>query len=809
MTTNASVTPTNTTTYNANDHLVCTCNNQLTVGQTGNIKTTSDALWLGLKSECSQSFPTAHTVENSVNTTTAYLGSLCNAADAKANGYVTINNDACNNYLLHDYLPIGALSSANAYYSDASSPLYGKFNVPVCNYMYKTTKVLGRCMPFLTQAEMSELFSVTGDGVDTNGTSTGFAGSLSGYTEQASEMISDISKCWYIILTCVLIAFCMGMTYLCLMSWCAQCIVFSGLVLCITTVGAFCGALYYYWIELDERTTITPQLATYDNDVQNANICLGFLILFCVIEGIVTCMVVCMCSQIRLACTVLELAADGVMDMPILIFYPIAESIGTMCAVTVWCFGAAYIATAGDVKQEAIYGYAYFEYDDTMQYIMWFWLFGLFWITEFIAAVGFMVVAMCFCIWFFTPEPKESENAQDVKNKPPTLKVIQYTDPTLSTQVEVYEAAEIIDETCCMCLPANPCGACSCCCCSSSDDSPKYEDGTPVTVTQGGMGEDASVYKNMMTELQKYEAACQQASINSATAPADPWTPEQKTKFAALRKRRHEIDLLNIYEKHKFQGILNGRNIGGATGRMLPSCIIGSALTTTFKHHLGTCAFGSLIIAIIKMLQFIVEYVDQKQKEMAGEPPVWWQAIFCLFRCCLCCLECCMRFLNQTAYILTCINSTWFCSSACHAAAVLFSKIDYVFVTVSITSGMLVFGKIAIATSTAAIGAYWAGLDKDSLELNSIVAPVIVILIVAYTVALLFTEVYEMGIDTVLMCYLEADNAGYAGEDMPAGIGAFLSKQESEHHNKMDHERDIANQKAADLNAPGVATQMT
>merc|ERR1719421_2181238 len=80
------------------------------------------------------------------------------------------------------------------------------------------------------------------------------------------------------------------MVYLCLMSWCAQCIVFSGLVLCIATLGAMCGALYYYWVELDDRTKITPQLATYETDVQNANICLGVFIFFCVCEFIVTCM---------------------------------------------------------------------------------------------------------------------------------------------------------------------------------------------------------------------------------------------------------------------------------------------------------------------------------------------------------------------------------------------------------------------------------------------------------------------------------------------------------------------------------------
>jgi len=225
---------------------------------------------------------------------------------------------------------------------------------------------------------------------------------------------------------------------------------------------------------------------------------------------------------------------------------------------------------------------------------------------------------------------------------------------------------------------------------------------------------------------------------------------------------------------------------------------------------LGTCAYGALIIAIIKMLQVMVEYVDQKSKEMGEDPPAWFKAIICFCRCFLCCLEMCMRFLNKNAYILTCINGTWFCASACHAAAVLFSKIDYVFITVTITSGMLVFGKIGIAVATAAIGAYWCG----QMEVSSIVAPAILILIVAYTIAMLFCEVYEMGIDTVLMCYLEAEHAKIPADQLPIGIRQFVEDSETQHwqdeaDKKAERQEQIRKLQAADTGAaPGTATEM-
>lgn len=35
----------------------------------------------------------------------------------------------------------------------------------------------------------------------------------------------------------------------------------------------------------------------------------------------------------------------------------------------------------------------------------------------------------------------------------------------------------------------------------------------------------------------------------------------------------------------------------------------------TFRYHLGTLAFGSLIIAIIRMIRLIIEYIEQKLRE--------------------------------------------------------------------------------------------------------------------------------------------------------------------------------------------------
>ena len=46
----------------------------------------------------------------------------------------------------------------------------------------------------------------------------------------------------------------------------------------------------------------------------------------------------------------------------------------------------------------------------------------------------------------------------------------------------------------------------------------------------------------------------------------------------------------------------------------LPGCALGTAMYNATVFHLGTIAFGSLIISIIRMLRTILEYVEKKCK---------------------------------------------------------------------------------------------------------------------------------------------------------------------------------------------------
>lgn len=71
------------------------------------------------------------------------------------------------------------------------------------------------------------------------------------------------------------------------------------------------------------------------------------------------------------------------------------------------------------------------------------------------------------------------------------------------------------------------------------------------------------------------------------------------------------------------------------------------------RYHLGSIAFGSLIVAIIRFIMAIVEYFKQKIDTTNADNAVG-KLYKCLLTCVQCCLECCarvMEFINKHAYI--------------------------------------------------------------------------------------------------------------------------------------------------------------
>ena len=75
------------------------------------------------------------------------------------------------------------------------------------------------------------------------------------------------------------------------------------------------------------------------------------------------------------------------------------------------------------------------------------------------------------------------------------------------------------------------------------------------------------------------------------------------------------------------------------------------ALWLVSFRHLGTAAFGSLIIAIVKTVRAILTYIQKRCTKSKLRIAV---VILSVLKCLLCCVEKCLKFINKQAYIVCC-----------------------------------------------------------------------------------------------------------------------------------------------------------
>ena len=116
------------------------------------------------------------------------------------------------------------------------------------------------------------------------------------------------------------------------------------------------------------------------------------------------------------------------------------------------------------------------------------------------------------------------------------------------------------------------------------------------------------------------------------------------------------------------------------------------AIMTTIRYHLGTAAYGSLVIAIIKTIRAVLAYIQRKAKRSGNKIA---QYILCVLQCFLWCLEKIMKFLNKHAYILCAIYGYSFCRAARKGFFLLLRNILRVAAVNMISSFFLFIGKVS------------------------------------------------------------------------------------------------------------------
>lgn len=189
-----------------------------------------------------------------------------------------------------------------------------------------------------------------------------------------------------------------------------------------------------------------------------------------------------------------------------------------------------------------------------------------------------------------------------------------------------------------------------------------------------------------------------------------------------------------------------------------------SSVKRSILYHTGTVAFGSFIIAVIQAIQIALEYLKRKQDSEI------LKYIITYVQCLVKCFERLMEYISKCAYIVTAAKGNMFCTAAWEAFGFLLRHMGQHVVVQWISEFLMILGKLFVVFATVAVCFFMAGSDPN------ISSPYILLICcacISYLVACLFLGVFDVAIDTILVCFCWEKDANGAMEDSEGNKRAY------------------------------------
>uniref|UniRef100_A0A8C5H2P9 Choline transporter-like protein n=1 Tax=Gouania willdenowi TaxID=441366 RepID=A0A8C5H2P9_GOUWI len=208
----------------------------------------------------------------------------------------------------------------------------------------------------------------------------------------------------------------------------------------------------------------------------------------------------------------------------------------------------------------------------------------------------------------------------------------------------------------------------------------------------------------------------------------------------------------------------------------IPYFPVCGAFIRSLRYHVGSLAFGALILTLVQIIRIILEYIDSKLNSAENGLA---RCIMCCLKCCFWCLEKFVKFINRNAYIMVAIYGKNFCVSAKNAFSLLMRNVLRVVVLDKVTDLLLFFGKLLVVGGVGVLSFFFFSgrirIDQSTFHsenLNYYWMPIITVVFGSYLIAHGFFSVYNMCVDTLFLCFLEDLERNDGSEQKPY----FMSK---------------------------------
>eukprot|EP01015_Nassula_variabilis_P030426 TRINITY_DN6683_c0_g1_i32.p1 TRINITY_DN6683_c0_g1~~TRINITY_DN6683_c0_g1_i32.p1 ORF type:complete len:447 (-),score=91.79 TRINITY_DN6683_c0_g1_i32:100-1440(-) len=196
------------------------------------------------------------------------------------------------------------------------------------------------------------------------------------------------------------------------------------------------------------------------------------------------------------------------------------------------------------------------------------------------------------------------------------------------------------------------------------------------------------------------------------------------------------------------------------------------------RYHMGSLAFGSLILAIVQFIRITFEYIKKKSYAMGVPENAVTKFIFKCMKCCLACFERFIKFINTQAYIQVALTGKSFCSSAIAAFYLIFRNTVVFGMTHGLSIIFVFVGKLFITVIPTIAGFLVITQVEDiSKRISSPISLCICFAFISYAIGSLFMQVWGMASETILQAYLvDIEVNANVATNCPASLQEFVDK---------------------------------
>lgn len=184
----------------------------------------------------------------------------------------------------------------------------------------------------------------------------------------------------------------------------------------------------------------------------------------------------------------------------------------------------------------------------------------------------------------------------------------------------------------------------------------------------------------------------------------------------------------------------------------VPFFAVTASLYRVIKHHLGDIAFGSFLIATIRYIRIVIEFIDNRirrnNSSEINNPTT--RTTTCFFRVFFWILDRFLKYIDRNAYIMMSMYGEGYLASAKRAIELLYKNstralvLDYVTYFVLLVSRLLITG----------FAGYMTAQELFTANLHYKWLPIVLVVLGTYFISKGLFSVYSMAVDTLFICFL-------------------------------------------------------